>query len=45
MAEAIFGEEGEEAAAAVLSDFTRDYGREMADALMKYRNENFNAAD
>lgn len=44
-AEAIFGQEGEETAAAVLRDFKEEYGRDMADALMKYRYVNFNAAD
>lgn len=45
VAEAIFGEEGEAIAGAVLQDFVKDYGREMADALMKYQNTNFNTVD
>ncbi len=31
--------------AAVLADFERDYEKEMADAIMRYRDVNFNVVD
>ncbi len=40
---AIFKAEGEAAAAAVLATFAEDYGQDMADRLMDYRNTDFNA--
>ena len=39
---AIFGAEGEQINAQVLADFTREYGSEMADTLLSYRDTNFN---
>ena len=39
---AVFGGEGEQISANVLQKFTRDYGAEMADTLVSYRNCNFN---
>lgn len=39
---AIFGAQGEAVAAQVLADFTADYGKEMADTLVRYQYENFN---
>lgn len=42
VARAIFGAGGEQVAAKVLADFTADYGEEMADTLMRYRDTNFN---
>ena len=42
---AIFGEEGKAAAGKVLQDFTADYGKEMADRLLRYENVNFNVCD
>ena len=42
---AIFQAKGEAVSAAVLADFERDYGKEMADAIMKYRDVNFNVVD
>ena len=43
--EAIFREEGEAVNQKVLEDFTRDYGKEMADTLLSYRHTNFNVCD
>ena len=42
VAMAIFGEAGEEAADKVLADFAQTYGRDMAEALLPYRETNFN---
>lgn len=42
---AIFKSEGEQVNQKVLSDFKQDYGTEMADTLVKYRNTNFNVCD
>lgn len=42
---AIFGAEGEAAAAAVLADFRADYGDEMADRLLTYEKTNFDVTD
>ena len=39
---AIFASTGERLAAAVLSDFEQEYGKEMADRICKYRDTNFN---
>lgn len=39
---AIFQAAGQEIVAKVLADFTEDYGKEMADALMSYKDANFN---
>lgn len=39
---AIFGADGEEVNAKVLQDFEKEYGKEMADTLAKYRHVNFN---
>ena len=43
--EAIFGAEGREITAAVLADITAEYGKEMADILMKYKGVNFNICE
>ena len=43
--EAIFGAEGREITAAVLADITEEYGKEMADTLMKYKDVNFNVCE
>ena len=43
--EAIFSEEGRKLNAAVLDDFTAEYGTEMADRIMEYKNVNFNVCD
>lgn len=43
--EAIFLSEGRDVASAVLKDFRDTYGEEMADALMKYKDTNFDVAD
>ena len=45
VAEAIFLTEGRKVSENVLADFVSDYGQEMADTLMKYRNTNFNVCD
>lgn len=45
VAQAIFGEEGGEIGDVVLEDIGKDYGKAMADTLLKYRYENFNIAD
>lgn len=42
---AIFSTEGEKVIARVLEDFANDYGKEMADALYKYKDTNFNVCD
>ena len=42
---AIFQAEGADVVNKVLSTFTKDYGKEMADALMKYEHTNFNVCD
>lgn len=42
---AIFKEEGEWVSSKVLSDFAADYGQEMADTLLKYKDTNFNICD
>lgn len=42
---AIFQAQGEAVSAAVLADFERDYGKEMADRIMRYRDVNFNVVD
>lgn len=42
VAAAIFQAEGQQVAAKVLADFTGDHSQEMADALMKYKDVNFN---
>lgn len=39
---AIFAAEGEQVSAKVLADFTREYGSDMADTLVSYRDTNFN---
>lgn len=39
---AIFGAEGEAVNAQVMDDFAKEYGKEMADILDSYRDENFN---
>ena len=41
---AIFGAEGQALAAQVLREFADDYGKQMADAVAGYRDENFNVA-
>ncbi|MCR5449594.1 MAG: L-2-amino-thiazoline-4-carboxylic acid hydrolase [Solobacterium sp.] len=43
--EAIFLSEGKEVVENVLKVFTEDYGQEMADTLVRYRNTNFNVCD
>lgn len=43
--EAIFKEEGVKVNEQVLKDFMEEYGQEMADAIWKYRNTNFNVCD
>ncbi len=43
--EAIFLAEGETVNQHVLEDFKAEYGKEMADAIWKYRNTNFNICD
>lgn len=43
--EAIFLASGREISTAVLSDFSAEYGSEMADTLMKYKDTNFDIAD
>jgi hypothetical protein len=45
VASAIFKADGEAVAQKVLEDFRKDYGSEMADALLSYRNTNFNVCD
>ena len=42
VARAIFAAEGEQVSAKVLADFTREYGSDMADTLVSYRDTNFN---
>lgn len=42
---AIFQSEGAWVNEKVLEDFTADYGKEMADVLMRYRHTNFNVCD
>ena len=42
VARAIFAAEGEQVCAKVLADFTREYGSDMADTLVSYRDTNFN---
>ncbi|MDY3918600.1 MAG: hypothetical protein SOZ59_06305 [Candidatus Limivivens sp.] len=42
---AIFQSEGQKVNEQVLEDFTKDYGKEMADILWSYRNTNFNVCD
>ena len=42
---AIFQEEGQSVIDKVLTDFTRDYGTEMTEALLKYKDTNFNVCD
>ena len=39
---AIFGVEGDALGARVLQQFTQDYGDEMAERLLSYRDTNFN---
>lgn len=41
----IFGAQGREISTAVLQDFAAEYGQEMADKLMEYKDTNFNCAD
>ena len=43
--EAIFGAEGRKITQGVLEDFEKEYGKEMADKLMEYKDTNFNCAD
>lgn len=43
--EAIFLREGVKVSEKVLEDFQKDYGEEMTDAIVKYRNVNFNVCD
>ena len=43
--EAIFLREGVKVSEKVLEDFQKDYGEEMTDAIVKYRNINFNVCD
>lgn len=43
--EAIFLAEGNRVNELVLADFANDYGQDMADTLMQYRNTNFNVCD
>ena len=45
VAAAIFRAEGELVNSKVLSDLAADYGQEMADTLMKYKDTNFNVCD
>jgi len=45
VAAAVFKEAGEAASQKVLNDFRDDYGFEMADTLLSYRNTNFNVCD
>ena len=45
MTEAIFLREGVKVSEKVLEDFQKDYGEEMTDAIVKYRNINFNVCD
>ena len=42
---AIFGAEGMGVNAQVLADLAADYGQDMADTLMKYKDTNFNVCD
>lgn len=42
---AIFQAEGEDVVNQVLKDFAEDYGQEMADILVKFRETNFNVCD
>lgn len=42
---AIFEADGEQVAARVLADFANDYGKEMADRLMAYRDVNYNVVN
>ena len=43
-ATAIFGAEGQQAAAQVLKDFAQEYGEQLADTLVGYRDVDFDAA-
>ncbi len=43
--EAIFLADGKAIVAQVLDDFAKEYGQEMADTLMKYKDTNFNVCD
>lgn len=43
--EAVFGEEGERLAEAVLNDIQETYGKTMMENLLKYRKVNFNICD
>ncbi len=43
--EAIFGAEGRKISAAVLDDFQKEYGQEMADKIMRYKDTNFSVTD
>ena len=45
VAQAIFQAEGTQAADQVLAEFTADYGPEMAQALERYRNTDFDDCD
>ena len=45
MVDTIFGAQGREISTAVLQDFAAEYGQEMADKLMEYKDTNFNCAD
>ena len=42
VAEAIFGEDGAKTSDKVLADFTRDYGQQMTDVLLSFRDTDFN---
>lgn len=42
---AIFAEKGEQVNTQVLKDFTDEYGQEMADKLVSYKNTNFNVTN
>ena len=44
VSEGIFGDEGVKASDAVLEDFAKEYGREMADTIADYKDTNFNMA-
>lgn len=44
VSEGIFGDEGVKASDAVLEDFAKEYGREMADTIAGYKDTNFNMA-
>ena len=45
MAAAIFGAAGEQAAARVLEQFRQEYGQQMTEVLLSFRDTNFNVCD